>query len=101
MKRTLSLEDVRAITDEELARANVNVQTALLLAGDSDAKSHQRYINSIVGRELPEGALPLAPPFRFARPVQIEKQKPRKTGAGHGVRTRDPELGKLVLYQLS
>jgi hypothetical protein len=24
-----------------------------------------------------------------------------KTGAGNGVRTRDPELGKLVLYQLS
>ena len=23
------------------------------------------------------------------------------TGAGNGVRTRDPELGKLVLYQLS
>ena len=22
-------------------------------------------------------------------------------GAGNGVRTRDPELGKLVLYQLS
>ena len=25
----------------------------------------------------------------------------KKTGAGNGVRTRDPELGKLVLYQLS
>ena len=25
----------------------------------------------------------------------------KKTGAGDGVRTRDPELGKLVLYQLS
>jgi hypothetical protein len=24
-----------------------------------------------------------------------------ETGAGDGVRTRDPELGKLVLYQLS
>ena len=24
-----------------------------------------------------------------------------KTGAGDGIRTRDPELGKLVLYQLS
>ena len=24
-----------------------------------------------------------------------------KSGAGNGVRTRDPELGKLVLYQLS
>ena len=23
------------------------------------------------------------------------------TGAGNGVRTRDPKLGKLVLYQLS
>lgn len=25
----------------------------------------------------------------------------RDFGAGHGTRTRDPELGKLVLYQLS
>ncbi len=26
---------------------------------------------------------------------------PRLSGAGNGVRTRDPKLGKLVLYQLS
>ncbi len=25
----------------------------------------------------------------------------RLTGAGDGIRTRDPKLGKLVLYQLS
>ena len=30
------------------------------------------------------------------RPYQEEA-----TGAGNGVRTRDPKLGKLVLYQLS
>jgi hypothetical protein len=24
-----------------------------------------------------------------------------QTGAGNGIRTRDPKLGKLVLYQLS
>jgi hypothetical protein len=60
-----------------------------------------RYVNSLVGRELPEGAIPLLPPFESARPVQIEKPTSRFLRAGHGVRTRDPELGKLVLYQLS
>ena len=25
-------------------------------------------------------------------------QKPRKTGAGEGIRTLDPNLGKVVLY---
>ena len=25
----------------------------------------------------------------------------RKSGAGNGIRTRDPQLGRLMLYQLS
>ena len=33
--------------------------------------------------------------------MQLYTKPPLKTGAGNGVRTRDPELGKLVLYQLS
>ena len=31
----------------------------------------------------------------------IRSQAPRSSGAGDGTRTRDPELGKLMLYQLS
>ena len=33
-------------------------------------------------------------------PVNIEFSE-EKDGAGHGVRTRDIQLGKLALYQLS
>ena len=33
---------------------------------------------------------------------RVSDDQPRKRrGAGDGIRTRDPELGKLVLYQLS
>ena len=41
------------------------------------------------------------------RPGLTDKTKPRrnrgfaKTGAGNETRTRDPDLGKVVLYQLS
>ena len=32
---------------------------------------------------------------------RISRKSQWMPGAGNGVRTRDPELGKLVLYQLS
>jgi hypothetical protein len=35
----------------------------------------------------------LATPPRWREPVD-----PKKTGAGNGIRTRDPDLGKVVLY---
>lgn len=47
---------------------------------------------------------------RQARTIEVRRPVPTCTaaepefglfGAGHGTRTRDPELGKLVLYQLS
>jgi hypothetical protein len=31
-------------------------------------------------------------------PRQLEPVERRKTGAGNGIRTRDPDLGKVVLY---
>ena len=36
---------------------------------------------------------------KAARPA--ETPRGARNGAGDGIRTRDPELGKLVLYQLS
>ena len=44
---------------------------------------------------------------RAAHPNVTRREKAREAnlpgqiGAGDGIRTRDPELGKLVLYQLS
>jgi hypothetical protein len=32
---------------------------------------------------------------------ELTKKMRRKTGAGNETRTRDPDLGKVVLYQLS
>lgn len=40
-----------------LARVGVNEQTAKVLTGHSDSKTHQRYVASLIG-ELPEGAVP-------------------------------------------
>ena len=34
-------------------------------------------------------------------PVERPTLGPRRTKAGNGTRTRDPNLGKVVLYQLS
>jgi hypothetical protein len=39
----------------------------------------------------------LTPPREFKNAIQFT----RKNGAGEGVRTLDPQLGRLVLYQLS
>ncbi len=38
-----------------------------------------------------------------AHPNQLEQGtlRERRVGAGNGTRTRDPNLGKVVLYQLS
>ena len=50
-------------------------------------------------------AWPAPPPYKNAA-LSSGRKKGRhfhgfKLGAGNGVRTRDPKLGKLVLYQLS
>ena len=39
--------------------------------------------------------------MRPATPGGHEKSRPRRGGAGNETRTRDPDLGKVVLYQLS
>ena len=41
------------------------------------------------------------PPFSCAVPAVWQRSRLTRTGAGDGVRTRDLELGKLALYQLS
>ena len=41
-------------------------------------------------------------PLKVARlPIPPPRQKQPETGAKNGTRTRDPDLGKVVLYQLS
>ena len=39
--------------------------------------------------------------WRFCRPLPYRLAMPPRTGAGDGTRTRDINLGKVALYQLS
>lgn len=58
-------------------------------------------------KALQASALPLghvAIPWRLSlqRPVKQEPDRPSDdNGADNGIRTRDPHLGKVMLYQLS
>jgi hypothetical protein len=71
-------------------------------------RTNKRRYKQLVGRE-DEEERPIARPLH---PVEPRKKagtpdaKPQefpafRTGAGNGIRTRDPQLGKLMLYQLS
>ena len=105
-----------------LAEAGVNVQHAMHLAAHADAKVHARYVMSTTAmRTIPAAALPalpLGPLTERAKAVRagrgivtardvstragvLTSEKPHDSGAGHGIRTRDIQLGKLALYQLS
>lgn len=76
-------------------------------AGHKDFATSQRYLREAeaLGSDATEPFPPL--PAELLTPgesirVSIRGElSTRNDGAGHGVRTRDPELGKLVLYQLS
>jgi hypothetical protein len=103
--RPVDFHSTRRAFCTALAAAGVNVQTAQVLAGHSDPKVHQRYIAAASIRALPDAALPPLPAVEIGNGVAYltngGSEKPLKTRAGHGTRTRDPELGKLMLYQLS
>ena len=54
----VDFHSTRRAYNTALARANVNVQTAMILAGHTDPKVHQRYVDQTIGRAIPEAALP-------------------------------------------
>ena len=89
-----------------LAEAGVNAQQAMVLAGHADPRAHALYIMKTEKlARIPEAALPQ--PARgssatgFAMAPWGAGKNLNDFGAGHEVRTRDPQLGKLMLYQLS
>jgi integrase len=96
-----------------LARIGLNEQTAMVLTGHSDPKVHQRYVEAASIRALPAAAVPMLDPEAAktvlatslpespANDGGCARQPTGTFGAGNGIRTRDPKLGKLVLYQLS
>ncbi len=72
-----------------LARANVNVQMANVLAGHSDPKVHQRYVASETIRALPEAALPPLPGI-LASSAQKRERRAREKPANHSVSLAPP-----------
>ena len=92
------------------------------LASHADPKVHARYVMSTTAmRTIPAAALPTLPAgglteraraVRSGRGIVTARDVSTRTeaataenlndsGAGHGIRTRDIQLGKLALYQLS
>ena len=89
-----------------LAEAGVNAQQAMLLAGHADTRAHSLYVMETEKlARIPEAALPQLTPGDFAMSFATAAKGVAKnlseSGAGHEIRTRDPQLGKLMLYQLS
>jgi hypothetical protein len=84
-----------------LAASGANEQTAMALAHHSDSKVHRRYQLAQI-RRVPYQAVPQIDPdvlSVLARPVDDSKRhyvEVPEIRAGHGIRTRDIQLGKLV-----
>ena len=99
--RPVDFHSFRRAFKQALADAGVELQQAMALSGASDAKTHQRYLaNTSKARRLPEAALPSFS-MSHAESQDAETRSSDFLRAGDGIRTRDPKLGKLVLYQLS
>lgn len=99
-KTTLPVDfhSFRRAFNTALAEAGVNVQHAMHLADHSDPKVHQRYVmNTVAMRTLPEAAIPALPPASAIVPARDDSRgaTSRNFGAGHGIRTRDIQLGNL------
>ena len=86
-----------------LATAGVNVQTAMGLAGHSDAATHTRYVMR-AGRTLalPEAAIPLIPRFVSFRGANDSEETSDGSGvissATQRIRTSDLRLRRPSLY---
>ncbi len=85
-----------------LAEAGVNAQQAMVLAGHGDTRAHALYVMETEKlARIPEAALPQLNRGGFATAPKGRDENLNEFGAGHEIRTRDPQLGKLMLYQLS
>ncbi len=112
-RRPLVFHDLRHTFATWLAIAGENELTIQTRLGHASTEMTQKYITEAeaVGRGdigEPFGALPaslvgpLPPAPETKSPGRVpESRKPMKSRAGHGIRTRDIQLGKLALYQLS
>ncbi len=105
--RPIDFHSCRRAFATALARAGVNAQMAQVLAGHSDASTHQRYVAAATIRALPEAAAPdlssidiekaAAVPFRREGRPRLRRTKVEShrfhdgfLGRGEKIRTSDP-----------
>jgi integrase len=105
-RKPLGWHDLRATSATWLAVRGEEPLKIMQRLGHRNFATTMLYVRE--AEQLREGfGVPFAPlPGALLRGVLItsfdhEELSVRNYGAGHGARTRDPELGKLVLYQLS
>jgi integrase len=80
-----------------LAEAGIATEHAMHLSGSSDPRTHARYVMQTPAMQrIPAAAVP-SPTARIATGIATASDlPPGSLGAGHGVRTRDPQLGKRM-----
>ena len=90
-----------------LAESGMNEQSAMTLAHHHDSDVHRRY-NLAKTKAVPASALPQISAdteasfgHALADSNFPDSRSPGNPRAGHEIRTRDIQLGKLALYQLS
>ncbi len=71
--KPVDFHSTRRAYSSALARGGVNSQTSMLLSGHSDPKVHQGYVNSLVGRALPEAAMLLLPSVDVVPAERVQK----------------------------
>ena len=111
--RQLDFHSFRRAFNTALARANVNAQAAMVLAGHTDIKTHMRYVASSTIRTLPASAtpdlsvattqkaasVPLSQPAALRRRAQNNESRCFHSGfpgRGEKIRTSDPLTPRYV-----
>jgi integrase len=101
--KKLDFHSFRRAFKQGLANAGTDVQTALILSGSSDAKTHQRYLrNATQMKSVPANALPVidighvqTKKATLGGDLNSLSNSKRLVGAGEEIRTLDVNLGKL------
>ena len=92
------MHSMRRAYNSALAAVGVNAQTAIRLAGHSDAKVHMRYVyDRPEFRTVPEEALP-ALPAAIAAACCDSKRTRAISGAPGRIRTSDLRLRRPLLF---